>query len=134
MFGTFKIISITAALAAGVVTAYDMPQVRAGSETAGKTYYDRILPSEPATATKVAYAVAMPEHTGSIKSDVKADSLRTLDPNCASQAWPNISRECLVAETGTPVRKAARTITIEKREGANTSILVRVPSAEIASR
>lgn len=121
MFGTFKLIGITAALAAGVVTAYDMPQVRAGSETAGKTYYDRVLPSEPA-------------HTGSIKSDVKADAVRTRDPSCASEAWPNISRGCLLVEAGTPVRKPARTITIEKREGVNTSVLVRVPPGEIASR
>jgi hypothetical protein len=133
MFGTFKMITVTAALAAGVVTAYDMPQVRAGGETATQTYYDRVLPSE-ATPTKLVYGASVPEQTGSLKSDVKADSLRTLDPACATQAWPNISRECLVAENGGQVRKPARTITIEKREGQNTSVLVRVPSAEIASR
>jgi hypothetical protein len=134
MFGTFKMITVTAALAAGVVTAYDMPQVRAGGETAGKIYYDRVLPSEPASGAKLVYAVAVPEHTGSIKSDAKADSLRTSDASCAGQAWPNISRECLVAENGAQVRKPARTITIEKREGVNSSVLMRVPAAEIASR
>ena len=133
MFGTFKMITVTAALAAGVVTAYDMPQVRAGGETATKTYYDRVLPSE-ATPAKLVHAVSVPEQTGSLKSDVKADSLRSLDPACAAQAWPNISRECLVAENGAQARKPVRTITIEKREGQNTSVLVRVPSAEIASR
>jgi hypothetical protein len=133
MFGTFKMITVTAALAAGVVTAYDMPQVRAGGETATKTYYDRVLPSEPTPAKHVRAAVD-PDQTGSLKSDVKADILRATDPACATQAWPNISRECLVAESGANIRKPARTITIEKREGQNTSVLVRVPAAEIATR
>ena len=132
MFGTFKMITVTAALAAGVVTAYDMPQVRAGGETQTKTYYDRVLPSEPTPAKHA--RVADPDQTGSIKSGVKADVLRAADPACATQAWPNISRECLAAENGGQLRKPARTITIEKREGQNTSVLVRVPAAEIATR
>jgi hypothetical protein len=122
-----------AALAAGVVTAYDMPQVRAGGETQTKTYYDRVLPSEP-TPAKHARVAADPDQTGSIKSGVKADLVRATDPACATEAWPNISRECLVAENGAKARKPARTITIEKREGQNTSVLVRVPAAEIATR
>jgi hypothetical protein len=132
MFGTFKMITVTAALAAGVVTAYDMPQVRAGGETQTKTYYDRVLPSEPTPVKRA--RVADPDQTGSLKSGVKADIVRATDPACATEAWPNISRECLVAENGGQARKPARTITIEKREGQNTSVLVRVPSAEIATR
>ena len=140
MFATFKMIAITAAVSAAIVTAYDLPSVRANSETGtktyyAKTYYDRVLPSEPANGAKVILAVAaVPTQSSSAAAGGKGDSLRATDPNCAAQAWPNVARECLIAEVGTPVRKAVRTITIEKREGANTSVLVPVPSAEIASR
>ena len=135
MFATFKMIAITAAVSAAIVTAYDLPSVRANSETGTKTYYDRVLPSEPANGAKVILAVAaVPTQPSSAAAGGLGDSLRASDPNCAAQAWPNVARECLIAEVGTPVRKAVRTITIEKREGANTSVLVPVPSAEIASR
>ena len=137
MFATFKMIGLASALSAGVVTAYDLPQMRDTAAPAGKTYYDRVLPSDPIEGSRtITVAAAMPETTGSVKVATqpgKGDQLRT-DPTCASQTWPNISRDCLVAENGTPVRKAARTITIEKREGANTSTLVRVPATGIASR
>jgi hypothetical protein len=136
MIATFKMIGIASALSAGVVTAYDLPQLRDTAAPAGKTFYDRVLPSDEIEAPRtVAYAVASPETTGSVKEvrqDGKGDQLKS--PTCASQTWPNISRDCLVAETGTPVRAPARTITIEKREGANTSVLVRVPSTGVASR
>lgn len=134
MVPSFKLIAVTAAISAGFVTAYDLSQVRAGTKARGKTYYDRILPSESGAAAKIVYAVATADETGSLASDVKSDSLRAAAPNCASQTWPNIARECLVAENGATLRKAARTITIEQRQGANVSVLVRVPSAEIASR
>jgi hypothetical protein len=137
MIASFKIISLASALSAGIVTAYDLPQVRDSAAPMGKTYYDRVLPSEPVEGSRaVTVAATMPETTGSVAGATqsgKSDQLRT-DPTCASQTWPNISRDCLVAENGTPVRKAARTITIEKREGANTSILVRVPTTGVASR
>ncbi len=136
MFATFKIISLTAALSAGVVTAYDLP--RETVAPVGKTFYDRVLPSDRVEAPKaVAYAASLPETTGSVREvrqDGKGDQLRGLDQSCAAQTWPNISRDCVVAENGTPVRKPVRTITIEKRESANTSTLVRVPATGVASR
>ncbi|HEX8165377.1 MAG TPA: hypothetical protein VF601_06255 [Beijerinckiaceae bacterium] len=135
MIASFKMIGLVSALSAGVVTAYDLPAPSAAP--AGKTFYDRVLPSDEIEAPKtVAYALSIPETTGSVKAAAqsgKGDQLRT-DPACSAQTWPNISRECLVAEDGTPIRKPARTITIEKREGANTSTLVRVPSTGVASR
>ena len=137
MFATFKMIGLASALSAGVVTAYDLP--RQSPEPVGKTYYDRVLPSDPIEGERaITVAAAMPETTGSVATETaaapgKADQLRT-DPSCQAQTWPNISRDCLVAENGTPIRKATRTITIEKREGANTSTLVRVPATGVASR
>jgi len=46
MFATFKMIGLASALSAGVVTAYDLPQLRDNAAPAGKTFYDRVLPSE----------------------------------------------------------------------------------------
>jgi hypothetical protein len=136
MFATFKMIGLASALSAGVVTAYDLP--RPSAAPVGKTFYDRVQPSDEIEAPKtVAYAISIPETTGSVrtvKTEGKGDQLRSADPTCATQTWPNISQDCLVAENGTPVRKPVRTITIEKREGASTSTLVRVPATGVASR
>ena len=139
MIATFKMIGLASALSAGVVTAYDLP--RQNAEPAGKTFYDRILPSDEIEAPKTVVALSIPETTGSVqasaqpgKGDRLGDQLKGQDPACSAQTWPNISRDCLVAEDGTPIRKPVRTITIEKREGANTSILVRVPTTGVASR
>ena len=135
MIASFKMIGLASALSAGVVTAYDLP--RQSPEPAGKTYYDRILPSDEIEAPKTVVALSVPETTGSVQASAqpgKGDQLKSQDPTCSAQTWPNISRDCLVAEDGTPIRKPVRTITIEKREGANTSTLVRVPAAGVASR
>jgi hypothetical protein len=128
MLATFKMIGLAAALSAGAVTAYDLPEARDAAAPA-KTYYDRVLPSDPIEAPKATtVALVMLEHTGSVKQEGKGDQLRATDPSCTSQTWPNISRDCLVSENGAPVRKPARTITIEKRDSANSSTLVRVPA------
>ena len=104
MFATFKMIGLASALSAGVVTAYDLPQLRDTAAPAGKTFYDRVLPSEEIQApVTLAYAASLPETTGSVKEvrqDGKGDQLKSLDPTCSSQTWPNISRDCLVAENG----------------------------------
>ena len=134
MFPSFKLIAVTAAISAGFVTAYDLSQVRAGTEARTKAYYDRVLPSDANGPAKVVFTVAAADQTGALQSDGKSDLLRVAAPDCASQTWPHIGRECLVAENGATLRKAARTITIEQRQGANASVLVRVPSTEIASR
>ena len=135
MIASFKMIGLASALSAGVVTAYDLP--RQSAEPAGKTYYDRILPSDEIEAPKAVVALSVPETTGSVQTAAqpgKGDQLKSQAPACSVQTWPNISRDCLVAEDGTPIRKPARTITIEKRESANTSTLVRVPAAGVATR
>lgn len=133
MIASFKLIGVVAALSAGVVTAYDLPQARDAAAPAGKAFQDRILPSEPieaAQATRV--ALVMPEHTGSVKQEGKGDQLR--GAGCAAQTWPNISRDCVVAENGAEIRRSVRTITMERRDGANTSTLVRVPATGVATR
>jgi hypothetical protein len=131
MFGTFKIIAVTAALSAGVVTAYDHPQLRGEGQPGSKTFYDRVPPSESAPMARLAPFVVPGEADG--RMGAKGDALTAGAKSCAAQAWPNISPDCLVAESGATLRASVRTITIEQREGTNTSVLVRMP-AEIASR
>jgi hypothetical protein len=134
MLASFKVIGLTAALSAGVATAYDLPEAR-DAATPGKTYYDRVLPSDPVDAPKATtVALSVPEHTSSVKQGGKGDQLRGADPSCAAQTWPNISGNCLVSENGAPVRKPARTITIERLDSANSSMLVRVPASNVATR
>jgi hypothetical protein len=58
---------------------------------------------------------------GARKGDLQA-RLNT----CSSQAWPYIAADCL---DGAP-RKAARTITIEKRTGDASSTLIRVDAEQ----
>jgi hypothetical protein len=116
MFGLIKIAGLSAVLSAGLVTAYTPAPT-----DAGKLYNERVPQTledaGPAVHT-VAFTLAAAETTGSIGEAPQ---------RCAAQAWPNIAPECLSAALGTPARANVRTITIEKREGANVSTLVRLP-------
>jgi hypothetical protein len=52
---------------------------------------------------------------------------------CAGGVWPNIDASCLSTADGSPVPRV-RTITIGYQSGENTTVLVRVPSVEMAQR
>jgi hypothetical protein len=54
--------------------------------------------------------------------------------NCADQEWPYIAADCLTRDDGRAKPGHVRVITIERREGANTSVLQRVPQTTIAQR
>lgn len=54
-------------------------------------------------------------------------------PVCVTAVWPNIEVACLAIADRRPASHV-RTITIGYRVGDNTTILVRVPAAEIAQR
>lgn len=54
-------------------------------------------------------------------------------PACANAVWPNIEAGCLATADGRPARHV-RTITIGYLAGDNTTVLVRLPAAEIAQR
>jgi hypothetical protein len=138
MFELMKIVGLSAVLSAGVVTASEMGGRPDQGAASGKTYQDRIPAGEPtpAQALRITYAAAsMDEGQGSRAfKDGKGDLVRTTSQGaCASQAWPNIAPECLGTADRTSPR-SVRMITVEQREGANTSVLVRIPAAEIAQR
>jgi hypothetical protein len=53
--------------------------------------------------------------------------------NCANAVWPNIDASCLSTADGAPAPRV-RTITIGYQAGENTTVLVRIPAAEVAQR
>jgi hypothetical protein len=137
MFELMKIVGVSAVLSAGFVTASEIQPVPA--PTSGKLYSDRVPQGDavPARALRISYAAGgltdreEPQASNGLKGDLLGKAPRNA---CASQAWPNVTPECLEAATGTPVRSSVRMITVEQREGANTSVLVRIPAAEVAQR
>lgn len=56
-----------------------------------------------------------------------------VDPSCAGAVWPNIDASCLKTTDGAPVQ-AVRMITIGYQSDAATTVLVRYPEGEVASR
>lgn len=137
MFAIAKIAGLSAVLSAGIVTAYELPPARQVAPVSGKVYTDRILPADERSLRepKAGGAAAAELPNTGVMVWGKGDRLWTDAGNdCAAQAWPQITRDCLAPRDGTPVRGAVRTITIESREGANVSVLARVPVAEVARR
>jgi hypothetical protein len=52
---------------------------------------------------------------------------------CAGATWPNIDAACLVTADGEPAQPV-RTITVGYQSDPTTTILLRVPAAEVAQR
>jgi len=135
MFGFLKIAGVSAVLAAGVVAVLELSSANASVPVSHKAFSDRILPADIGVAPQArAEAPAQFADLAFRGPSGKGDRLRGDAESCAAQVWPNIERACLVAVEGTPVRKAVRTITIETREGANVSVLARMPVTEVAGR
>ena len=141
MFGLLKIAGISAVLSAGLVTAFDVPGAPERAPIAGQKFSDRL----PQADGQVAARWAAAETTGSVTvseavlrtqaAGGKGDFQRMTSAGCDAQTWPNIAPACLTSADGTPVRQAVRTITIEeRRDDERTSVLARVPAAEIARR
>ncbi len=137
MFELMKIVGVSAVLSAGFVT---MTEIQAQPEQAagGKIYTDRVLQDEavPAKAWRVTYAAGNSQGGQEFRGSTgtKADLLKARHGACEAQAWPNVAPECLQAADGTPARGRVRMITVEQRDGSNTSVLMRVPASEIARR
>lgn len=137
MTGMFKIAAVSALLSAGFVTAHDISKAGETVPVSGKAYTDRVSASGTASVPfQVAYAGVNAGDRRAVESAAsgKGDSQREKPAkSCEAQTWPNVARHCIAAPGGEP-RKLVRTITIESREGANTSVLSRVPVAMVAQR
>jgi hypothetical protein len=138
MFELMKIVGVSAVLSAGFVTASEMQAQPSPEPASGKIYNDRLPQGDaiPARPWRIGYAAGSQDESRSSTSAGTKGDLLTKAPRgaCASKAWPNVGPECLEAANGTPSRASVRMITVEQREGANTSVLVRVPSPELAQR
>jgi hypothetical protein len=136
MFELMKIVGVSAVLSAGFVTASEM-QAQPDRETvSSKVYTDRLpqVDAMPARVWRINYSGSQHESPSQTTAGTKGDLLKAPQGACASQAWPHIAPECLQSASGSPVRSGVRMITVEQREGANTSVLVRVPAPEVAQR
>jgi hypothetical protein len=130
MRGLLKMSALSAVLSFTLVTAYNHAW-SSQAEPAHRKIYQERLSTDDASARDAlpSSPVALP----SISTALKGDRLAA-HPDCIDQTWPHIAPACLAASNAGLQEKRVRTITIEAREGANTSVLVRVPQAEIASR
>ena len=130
MRGFLKMCALSAVLSVTLVTAYNQAWSSQPDPARGKLYQDRLSGAEPDPqhAIRPVASARVTPATGARKGDrLKATA------TCADQTWPYIPPACL-ASGRDGAAKPVRVITIEAREGANTSVLVRVPQAEIASR
>ena len=124
MRGFVKMSALSAVLSFTLVTAYNQAWSSPTPPASAAKLQDR-LSDVAGPAAAIAAAPARTEGT-------KGDRLPVAG-SCADQTWPYIASGCLsAASDGQP--KRVRMITVETRDGANTSVLSRVPQADVASR
>ena len=89
-------------------------------------------------AERIAVAFAAAPETPAHPA-IRAAAARTdkgdllVPPPCAGQTWPDIASGCLVAADGTAVRPV-RTVTVGYQTGEASSVLIRMPAPQVASR
>lgn len=121
---TKSMIALSAALSAGLVTAYDAATARTEPQPAAQ-----IAQRFPA-ATEM--FTVLPAKPAGIVS--KSDRAPLASEGCTRQDWPYIAQSCLVSVDGKPVRKVSRIITVERRIDDSSSELSRVPVTTVANR
>lgn len=88
--------------------------------------FEELLPQPAARAGGAAPAAA--------RTAARGDRLPVSRPaGCDRDSWPYLASECLVSLDGSPVRRPARTITIERRF-AQGSVIVQAAIADFARR
>lgn len=95
---------------------------------------DKAQARHPAMAIDRAFAPfqAMKPAEAELRHTIGAPKGDLVVSTCAGQSWPYISAECLTGDG--PVRKVARTITVERRTAEGSS-LNRVPAVlQVAQR
>jgi hypothetical protein len=137
MLGILKLAAVSAVLSAGLVAADGISAAREIGPVPAKTYTDRVPASGVlAEPVQVAYAGVTPgdRRAADVATTGKGDSQREKPAkSCEAQTWPNIARHCIASSDAEP-RRLIRTITIESRDGATTSVLTRVSAATVAQR
>jgi hypothetical protein len=133
LLSNIKIAAVSAVLSGLIVGIWD-GDARTSPEASPKTFVDRV----PETATEpgagnglISGEVRRPFQSAGIKGDrinpVEASA-------CNNAAWPYIPQDCLHLTGLAGPRTGVRVITVETREGENTSILMRMPQTTVATR
>jgi hypothetical protein len=124
---------VSAVLSGLIVGIWD-GDARTSPAASPKTFVDRVpeTATEPgATNGLISGEVRRPFQTVGIKGD-RITSVKTSD--CSNAAWPYIPEDCLHLTGLAGPRTGVRVITVETREGENTSILMRMPQTTVATR
>ena len=140
MRGFVKMSALSAVLSFTLVTAYNQAwssQPQPTLDTSDQTWSTQLRPargakfqgrlSDPDAGSGPAIDVAQPLRSA------KGDRL-AVATECADQTWPHIAPACLSAGPGDAPRNRVRMITVESRDGTNTSLLTRIPQPAVASR
>jgi hypothetical protein len=130
MLGFVKMSALSAVLSFGVVTAYNHePTV---DRTSGAKLYQDRAPVDAEDVATTSSVSRGSESRSALTGGRKGDRL-ALAP-CSAQAWPYVAQACLSRTDGRDMPGRVRVITVEMREGPNTSVLQRMPQTDVARR
>lgn len=132
MLSNLKIAAVSAVLSGVIVGIWDAAQT--SPEASAKTIVDRV--PETAMETVAANSLMTGEGRRLFQSaGVKGDRITSAEASgCNDAAWPYIPEGCLHLTGLAGPRTGVRVITVETREGKNTSILMRMPQTTLATR
>jgi hypothetical protein len=133
MLSTFQIAAVSAVLSGLVVGTWDAA-ARTPAASTTKTFVDRV----PETSIETGAATSLisaeqrrPTQSAGQKGDRSASAGAA---GCDEAAWPYVPQACLHLAGGAEPRTSVRMITVETRQGENTSILMRMPQTTVAAR
>jgi hypothetical protein len=116
-----------ALIVAGLLAAPFNASARAASQAGSDIAADRIGAAFSAIPEKMRADPAIAAAAARLSKGNLAPA------DCATAVWPNIDASCLSTADGSAAPRV-RTITVGYQTGENTTVLVRIPSAEMAQR
>ena len=133
MLSTFQLAAVSAVLSGLVIGIWDA-DARTPASGSTKTSLDRV-PETAVDSGGPGVLIKAKERRPTQSTGRKGDRTASAGASaCADAAWPYVPQECLHLTGGDGQRASVRMITVETREGKNTSILRRLPQTTIASR
>ena len=125
-----NIVSLAAAIGLSLTAAGVMavPVDGAGAIPSGADLNDRVSLAFMSVPADLEIDPALEAAAGQVG---KGDFMER--PGCFGQVWPNITAECLGKASGL-ASLPARTVTLGAQVGKSTTVLVRTPAPDLASR
>src|SRR5215212_6913988 len=130
MLSTIRLAALSAVLAGVVVSTLWTSEGQSAVPSTTKIM-DR-LPQGDDASLKLGVAELRPTTEGSAGKGDRIASAQT--GSCKEAAWPYVPQKCLTLVGAAEPRSSIRMITVEERQGENTSILVRLPQISVAAR